>query len=203
VARKFSAIDDWETFVPDIDDERELYEENPEEAFTCEVRYLTAREVKEYDRVFRKARHESQIANLAEQYAKKIFCENIRNVRNYAPEGVELKTSEEVYDHGEPHVINKISEAIKDRSRLEAGLAKKLSSGSDSSYSHPRSKGAGVAQDVTPQSTQTTKATDPLTTPKNVSPMPSNAAKEIVTTNRTKTLAGSGRQGSGDARKVS
>jgi regulator of sigma D len=130
MARKFDAIDEWETYVVGTDNgsERELFEEHPEQALTCEVRHLSAREIDQYERILYRVRNQSQVGEAAATFAKKLFCENVRNVKNYAPRGVALESSEAVWADGEKCVIDDIVEALRQRSRLEDGLAKKLSS---------------------------------------------------------------------------
>lgn len=130
MARKFDAIDEWELYVPGIDNgaERQLFEDKPEEAFTVEIRHLSDREINQYERILYRVRNQGQVAEAAETFAKKLFCENVRNVKNYAPRGTGLTTSEEVWAAGEKCVVDDIVEAIRQRSRLEDGLAKKLRS---------------------------------------------------------------------------
>lgn len=158
MGRKFSSIDEWETYVPNVDGEQALYADDPDAAFTVELRFLTARELKEYEKILR-VQHASQIDAAAREYAKKLFCDNVRNVRNYAPRGEDLTTGEQLWEHGEPQVINDISKAMQDRSRLEAGLAKKLSSPSVSSSSPAPTSDGGNAHGVTVASTPPTRET--------------------------------------------
>lgn len=128
MARKFSMIEEWETYVPGIEESLDRSEYDEEDAFSVELRFLTARELKEYERMLHSITHKSQIRKAAAEYARKMFCDNVRNVRNYAPCGVDITTSDDLWNDGEPHVINDITAAMKDRSKLEEGLAKKLKS---------------------------------------------------------------------------
>jgi len=133
MARTFDALQEWETYVPAVDGdagpERELYAEAPDKALTCELRYLTAAQIKGYERVvFRNLKAANQVRDKGEELARRMFTENVRNVRNYAPNGRPLTTGDEVWDDGEPEVINDLSVAMQSRSRLEEGLGKRLSS---------------------------------------------------------------------------
>jgi len=159
VGRKFRTIDEWEIYVPGVDDGADRFDFDEEEAFTVELRFLSAREIKEYERILRKAKSQSEIAMVADEYARRMFVDNVRNVRNYAPRGVELTTAEEVWNDGEPDVINDITAAIRNRSRLEAGLVKKLRLESGTSCSPQSSSAGGDAPGATPPSTQTTQET--------------------------------------------
>ena len=159
MGRRFQQIEEWEIYVPGVDDDADRIDFEEDEAFTVELRFLSARQVKEYERILRKAKHKSEIPGLAEEYARRRFCDNVRNVRNYAPRGVDLTTAEEVWQEGEPAVINDINAAMQDRSRLEAGLAKKLRSASATSSSPPPSSVDGGAHDATTTSIPETRET--------------------------------------------
>lgn len=159
MGRKFSVIEEWEVYVPDVDDGADRAEFDEAEAFTVEIRYLTARDVKQYERILRTAKTRSEMDRVAEEYARRMFCDNVRNVRNYAPRGVDITTSEEVWNEGEPCVINDITRAMRERSRLEAGLAKKLRSQSATSSSGRPSNDDGGARGATQASSPTTQET--------------------------------------------
>lgn len=126
MARVFDKVDEWEVYVPFC--ERAAFVNDASEAFTVEIRFLVARERRELDRRIMAAveRDASGAAAVAEAMARRLFCENVRNIRNYSPNGTEIKTSELLFDEGEPDIVNEIEGAMRNRSLLDGGLAKKL-----------------------------------------------------------------------------
>lgn len=126
MARKFDAIEEWETYVPLC--ERQCFAKTPNEAFTVEVRYLSARERRQLDtKIMVAAASDASDAHaVAERAAKGIFCSNVRNVRNYAPNGTPIETAEAFFDQGEADMVNEVEAAMRNRQVLDGGLAKKL-----------------------------------------------------------------------------
>jgi len=172
MARRFNKISEWEVYVPDVGNERSVFAHTPEDAFTVEVRWLTARKAREFERLESPANDAQTVSEALQEAARQLFIQNVRGVKNYAPNGIELTTGEEVWEHGEPDVINDIAAAVRNRAYLDAGLGKVLGSRSSSSQTlqpgcvNGDVVGATRAEDQTTQATTIQSQTEDCRTPR-------------------------------------
>jgi len=158
MARKFSKIDEWELWVPPLDDEREIYKEDPTQAVTMELRFLTKEQRDYYQRIAERTRRSGAVKSADVQAIRQMFADNVRNVTNYEPAGEPVTDGADVFDaDGDQPMINAVTEALLLRSSLEAGLAKKLRLRSGSCASRLNRKENGVAQDAIKASIPTRK----------------------------------------------
>jgi hypothetical protein len=131
--RTFTKIDEWELWVPPVDGERELYETDPDEAVTMELRFLTKEQRDYYQRAAERYKRNGRTHSADEKAARQLLDENVRNIKNYGEEGNLVKTGAELFDFdGDNEIAVAVTTALFDRSSLEKGLAKKLRSRSDS-----------------------------------------------------------------------
>lgn len=194
MARIFEDIAEWETYVPDIDNERALFIDSPDEALTVEIRCLTAEERDAFiDSMQRAIDAESTKArgktapHIARKHhdrmAKRLLSECVRNVRNYvmpARLGGAITTGAELAERGEDAVKGDIIEAVLSMSRLSEGLAKKLNGARGSLPAETAPPSDGTARDaVLSLQAQMIKETQ---TPKAMgdSPTPQNGASETA-----------------------
>jgi hypothetical protein len=156
--RTFTKIDEWELWVPPVDGERELYETDPDEAVTMELRFLTKEQRDYYQRAAERYKRNGRTHSADEKAARQLLDENVRNIKNYGEEGNLVKTGAELFDFdGDNEIAVAVTTALFDRSSLEKGLAKKLRSRSDSCASHRKESDRGDAQGAIRASAQITK----------------------------------------------
>lgn len=159
MAREFVKIEDWEEWVPPFDGERDLYVSEPGEAVSMELRFLTKEQREHYQRISQKHQKMGGTPTRSDRRAmRQMFEENVRDIRNYVVDGAPVTTGAELYDvEGDSAMHVAVTAALFERSQLDAGLAKKLRSGSASLSSRRTTSDAGAAADATPGSQTTTK----------------------------------------------
>lgn len=184
MARIFDRINEWETYVPDIGNERALFASDPGNAFTVEIRYLNARAAKQYDRIWQRAAVDDALIK-ADEADLRMFAENVRNVRNYAPNGEMISTGGQLWEQGERVVIADIQAAIQLRSRLDAGLEKKLNSRSSTPTALATARGNGPVVGATDLSAQPAPAIQTRMIPRPGLTTPKNDGSVIATATRT------------------
>lgn len=175
------SIDLWEEYVPDVEGERELFIDEPDKAVTVEIRLVSRDELQQYVRRAERMKKTGRVTDSDERSAKDLFARHVRNVKNVTIDGKKITTGEELYDTNEMGLINDISSAFVVRSKLDAGLAKKLKRRSGSPSLRRQNNGDGDAQNATQQSTQTTKEIQEKTIQNSESQMKSNESRGTVT----------------------
>ena len=150
MARVFDPIDEWELYVPDVGDERKIYKDDPDDALTCEVRFLSKHELDRYNRIAERAKR-SGPTKADTDHVKALLSDNVRNVRNYSINGTPITDGSGIYEAsllGDGDILLDVVSALVKRSSLEAGLAKKLRSPSGSPSSQAQRSDDGDAADV-------------------------------------------------------
>lgn len=146
--RNYSRLDEWELYIPDIDNGREVFKTNPEEVITCEIKHLTRRELQTYLKASKHVANSNTITPQDERMVEQMFSECVRNVQNYTMNGEQISDGKQLYDLGETDIIGDIAGAIVSRATLDAGLAKKLNGRCDSSYVRRPKLGLGDVLDA-------------------------------------------------------
>lgn len=157
MARNRTAIDEWELYVPGVDEgaERELYQERPNEAVTMELKFLTTRERNHFARVAARAEKGLKQRNRYERELKRLLVEHVRNIRNVTVDDVDpVTTGTDLWDSNEDDIKTDVAHALMDIGHLDAGLGKKLSSPSASLSSRQTGNAGGVARTATQQSSE-------------------------------------------------
>lgn len=155
MARHRTKIDEWEIYVPDVDDERHIYQEDPDQAITMEIRFLGKREIEYYQRIAEKAGKGPEQREKAKRAFKKMLDENVRNIKNLTINGGQpVSTGADLYESDEEDIKKSVAQALMDIGHLEAGLAKKLGTPSATSFSRQTSNADGDAQHATQESSQ-------------------------------------------------
>lgn len=196
-------IGEWEEYIPDVEGQRELFLDEPDEALTVEVRHLSRDDLKQYIRIAERAKKKGVISSADQKMAAQIFEENVRNVKNMVLSDEPVLTGKDLYDSDEMELINDITGALCARGRLDEGLAKKSRRRSAFPSSGRQKKSDGDAPDVTRQSTQKTRETQTPPMASSVSTTAPNARLETVTESQTKDCSSSGIPSSGGARIAS
>lgn len=155
MAREYLRIDEWERWIPDLDNERKLH---PDKALSMELRFMTREERKRWQRMCRQTITGSISDEENDKAMRALFRSHVRAVRGYVYDGDEVTTGEELFEAAEDDLCVAVVDALMCRSSLEAGLAKKLSPPSDSSCSELNPSEGGGAADVTQASPETTRA---------------------------------------------
>jgi len=123
---------EWQDFVPSAYGIRaSLLDGTDPNPVTVEIRPLTAKQARTYERItVLKFRKSGEIdASNAEEVAKRIFTDNVRNVRNYSDrDGHPIESGEDLWDRGEQELVAEVNAAIKNLSELEAGRLDRLRS---------------------------------------------------------------------------
>jgi hypothetical protein len=164
MARVFETIDEWELWIPPLGDEREIFEHDPDQAVTMEIRHLVTKEQRDhYNRIAERYKKTGAAGSAEIQSMRQMFADNVRNVKNYGTADHPITNGAEMFDfEGDNAMIDAVTLALLSRSRLDEGLAKKLKSGSGTS-TEPRSPSeGGAARLATLQSTPSTRAASPI-----------------------------------------
>lgn len=132
MSREYLRIDEWERWVPDLDDERKIAKDDPDKALSMELRFLTREERKRWQRMSRKALTGDISDDEADKSMRELFGTHVRAVQGYVYDGVPVTDGAELFDAAEEDLCQSVMVALMRRSSLEEGLAKKLSPLSDS-----------------------------------------------------------------------
>ena len=97
MARIFDPIDEWELYIPSVSGERDLFRDDPDNALTCEVRFLSKNELDRYTRIAQRAARMGP-AKADEEHVRSLLRDNVRNVRNYSMNGKPITDGEGIYD---------------------------------------------------------------------------------------------------------
>lgn len=152
MARETEKLEDWVTYVPDVDDNRS--DPNP---LTVEIHPMSAEEFRSFQRgiVSGKQKASAQMAR-SQKAVGRILAERVRNVRGYKCDGRVITTGAELYAYGEPVVYDDVFDAILNMSTLKEGLLGKSNSRSASLQAATATPGLGAAPSA--------RATPPATT---------------------------------------
>lgn len=147
MGRHISAIDEWETYIPDIENERDLFERSPEESITMEIRFLTKDERSGLNEALEKTQKARGVSRIdAEKKIIRILDSAVRNIKNYSIDDIEIRTGEDLWgaadNAGEAPIMYDVILALISRASLDKGLAKKLAPPSVTSTA-PRKECAG------------------------------------------------------------
>jgi hypothetical protein len=155
MARHRGKIEEWELYIPNVDDERYLFVENPDEAITMELKLMSKRERERFGMLAMKAdKGPIERAKMSREF-KKVFDEHVRNIKNLTiNDGDPVTTGADLYESDEEDLKTDVTRALMQIGHLEAGLAKKLSSPSATSFSRQTRNADGGAQDAIRQSSQ-------------------------------------------------
>jgi hypothetical protein len=116
--------DEAVAFIPDLGDNRDLPEE---EQIWAEILPMTGQELRTYQRVMMNTKANSKLAfEKAEKVVRRIMKERVVAVHNYADiKDVPIEDGEQVYDRGEPEMVDALYTGLTQISTLKAGLRKK------------------------------------------------------------------------------
>ena len=111
-------------FVPDIDENRDMAED---EQIFAEILPMTGQELRTYQRVMMNVKSGSKQAfDKAEKVVRRIMTERVVKVHNYHDiKGNPITDGEQVYDRGEPAMVDALYSGLTEISTLKAGLRKK------------------------------------------------------------------------------
>jgi hypothetical protein len=155
MARHRTTIEEWELYVPDVDEERQLFVEHPEQAITLEIKFLTKREREYFQRVAQRAAKGPEQRKRAEGELKRMLEDHVRDIKNVTiDDGAPVATGADLWESQEEDLKKDVAEALMSIGHLEAGLAKKLSTPSASLFSRQTKSAGGVAHAATPVSSQ-------------------------------------------------
>lgn len=104
---------EWHRYIPKWDDQDK--DENPIE---MELHPLSQSDLSQYGRIGELLKKKNQDSYVSE-LSKKMFVDNVRNIKNLKCNGVEIKDSEALWNLGISQLINEINEAILDISKLQ------------------------------------------------------------------------------------
>lgn len=127
-------IDDVLVYVPEWDGVREDFVSGKDlSPVEVELHALSASEMRHWKaKVVTRVTKNGRVENPnAEEIARALFTKNVRAVRNLSVNDVPIVTGEQLYDNGDPVLVNEIAEALGDWSQLEAGRRDRLRSQSD------------------------------------------------------------------------
>jgi hypothetical protein len=183
MARIFESIEEWEVYVPGIDGgrERELLADDPDNALSMEIRFLSKSEKDAYARMARRVEKAKIPGRSEEEHIRRLFLEHVRNVRNYTFNGVPVLDGEAIWNASDSDLCADVVMALMDRSSLDKGLRKKLLSPSATSTSRQRTNADGGAPGVTGASVEASKATRNPGTPSYSATMTSRGGSGTVT----------------------
>lgn len=141
MARIYGKLDEWELWVPE--DERDLFEDDPDKALTMELRHLSRKELERYANEREKSlKRRSRKSN--EDLARAFVTENVRNVTNYVMAGEPIRSGDDLFENGEPSLIAEVVQALTDRGKIDEGLGKNLNGLSDTPSRDQSSKSGDV-----------------------------------------------------------
>ena len=115
--------EDTRTYVPELGNNRDLEES---EQISCEVLPMTGDELRSYQRGMVGVKPgTAQALRKAEQVVKRIVAERVVSIENYSDiKGKPIVSGEELYERGEPPLIDEIYEALSSISKLREGQRK-------------------------------------------------------------------------------
>jgi len=155
MARHRTTIEEWELYVPDVGDERNIFLEHPEQAITMELKFLSKREREYFGRIAQKAEKGPEERRRAATELRRMLDEHARNITNVTiDDGTPVVTGGELYDSDEEDLKQDVANALMSVGHLEEGLVKKLSTPSATSFSRQTRNAGGAAQDATTESSQ-------------------------------------------------
>ena len=110
-------------YIPELGDNRELEEE---EQISCSLLPMTGEEIRAYQRAMVGVKPSSQQAmKKAEAVINRIITERVVSIDNYSDiKGNPILNGEELFERGEPALIDEIYEALSSISRLKRGQRK-------------------------------------------------------------------------------
>jgi hypothetical protein len=120
--RVFNVSEDWVSYIPEIDNNRE----DPD-PLCVELHPMSAEEHRAHQRGLVTGKGQDIMAR-AHRITERIFKERVRNVRGYVMHGKAITTGEELYKLGETDVIDDIMKALTNISTLSEGLLGKSKS---------------------------------------------------------------------------
>lgn len=145
-----TTIDEWEVYVPDIGDERQLFVVDPDQAVTMELRFMTKREREHFQRVAERAEKGPVERKRAEGELKKMLSEHVRNITNVTVnDGHPVVSGADLWECDEERLKADVARALMEIGFLEEGLAKKLSTPSASSFLRQTINAGGDAHSAT------------------------------------------------------
>lgn len=103
---------EWHHFIPKWDNQH--LEKDP---ISVEIHPLSQTELSKYGRMSEALKKNNE--NYANDLSKKMFVENVRNVCNLKINGNEIITGESLFDSGITQLINEVTEAMLDISKLQ------------------------------------------------------------------------------------
>ena len=111
-------------FVPDIDDNRE---QDEDQQVWAEILPMTGRELRQYQKVMMNVKAGSKLAfENAEKVLSRILSERVLAVHNYSDiKGAAIEDGLQVYERGEPAMVDALYAGLTEISTLKAGLRKK------------------------------------------------------------------------------
>lgn len=152
MAINLEGIDQWEKWYPVSYGQRELAKTDREGAASVEIKFLSRKERKQLNRLTILASLDRVDHEESDKVLRGFFETHVRNVRNMTSGNKPITTGEQLLDLEDDNLAAEITSALTDRSTLEAGLAKKLLSPSDSKSLGPKPSAGGDAPVVIPAS---------------------------------------------------
>lgn len=121
------AKDEWRTYIFEAFDNR--LDPDP---VTMEIHWLSGQEYRKYRDKLKIRTGHGDVSTNQEQINRKLLANNVRNIKDYRINNKPITTGEELYDYGEPDVVDEILDVLTNISRLEDGELGKLNSQSAS-----------------------------------------------------------------------
>lgn len=123
MGRNVSKPEDWVTYVPNVEDNRD----DPD-PLTVEIKHLTSEQHRAYTRGLLSGKGLRDPGKRSQQIVARIFASCVRSVRNYVLNGEPITTGKDLFERGETLVIDDVYEAITSLSVLNEGMLGKSSS---------------------------------------------------------------------------
>jgi len=121
MGRTVKRPEDWVRYTPEAFGNRD-----DDDPLTCEIHWLSGSEYRRYRRMIVLKQVHGETKTNIEQINKKILTENVRDIRGYEMAGIAIRSGADLFDHGEPDLVDEILDAVTNVSRLEDGLGKQL-----------------------------------------------------------------------------
>jgi len=190
MARHRTTIEEWELYIPKVDDERELFASGDPEAITMEVKFLSKRRAEHYQRLARKMEKGPEHRKRWNTELRKMLVDHVRNITNVTvDDGAVVSNGGDLYDSKEEDLKTDVARALHEVGHLSEGLGKKLSTPSATSFSRQTNNADGGAQDATPQLKKESRETPTQTIPNSGSMTQRSDTAEIATENQERRLA--------------
>mgnify|MGYP003674457906 CR=1 FL=1 len=115
--------EDSRTYIPELGGNRDLEEV---EQVACELLPMTGEELRAYQRTMVGVKPgSSQAIKKAEAIVKRIVSERVVSIENYADiNGKVISTGGELFERGEPLMVDEVYEALSNIARLKEGQRK-------------------------------------------------------------------------------